>query len=189
MTVEVPVPGSDRIEARPGIGIPPTTSPSELRCPKSTSGTSLLVVGHHLDRGELGGLVVEDPAGQSVADAHLNRCRDRRDGESDDESEPVVAVGAPAQHPDRVDGGDHEAADQVGRDDHVGSHQRHRVVEDHPHRVDVGHLAGRVEGDALGEFIQALAATTEMLPKMPATAIGTPVQKWAHGFSRRQPKM
>ena len=40
-----------------------------------------------------------------------------------------------------------------------------------------------------GEFIQALAATTEMLPKMPATAIGTPVQKWAHGFSRRQPKM
>ena len=40
-----------------------------------------------------------------------------------------------------------------------------------------------------GEFIQALAATTEMLPKMPATAIGTPVQKWAHGFSRRHPKM
>ena len=40
-----------------------------------------------------------------------------------------------------------------------------------------------------GEFIQALAATTEMLPNTPATAIGTPVQKWVHGFSRRQPKM
>ena len=40
-----------------------------------------------------------------------------------------------------------------------------------------------------GEFIQALAATTEMLPNTPATAIGTPVQKWVQGFSRRQPKM
>ena len=40
-----------------------------------------------------------------------------------------------------------------------------------------------------GEFIHALAATTETLPKMPARTIGTPVQKWAHGFSRRQPKM
>ena len=40
-----------------------------------------------------------------------------------------------------------------------------------------------------GEFIQALAATTEMLPNTPATTIGTPVQKCVHGFSRRQPKM
>ncbi len=45
MTVDVPVLGSDRIEASPGIGMPPTTSPSELRWPNSTSGTSLLVVG------------------------------------------------------------------------------------------------------------------------------------------------
>ena len=37
--------GSDRIEARPGIGIPPTTWSEELRCPKSVSGTSLLVCG------------------------------------------------------------------------------------------------------------------------------------------------
>ena len=44
-TVDVPVLGSDRNEARPGIGMPPTTSPSELRCPSSTSGTSLLVLG------------------------------------------------------------------------------------------------------------------------------------------------
>ena len=40
-----------------------------------------------------------------------------------------------------------------------------------------------------GEFIQALAATTETLPRMPAMTIGTPVQKWVHGFRRRQPKM
>ena len=38
-----------------------------------------------------------------------------------------------------------------------------------------------------GEFIHALAATTEALPKMPASTIGTPVQKWVHGFSRRHP--
>ena len=35
-----------------------------------------------------------------------------------------------------------------------------------------------------GAFIQALAATTETLPKMPATAIGTPVQKCAQGLRR-----
>ena len=40
-----------------------------------------------------------------------------------------------------------------------------------------------------GEFIQALAATTEMLPRMPVRTTGTPVQKWGHGFRRRQPKM
>ena len=34
-----------------------------------------------------------------------------------------------------------------------------------------------------------MAATTEALPKMPAIGIGTPVQKCAHGLSRRQPKM
>ena len=40
-----------------------------------------------------------------------------------------------------------------------------------------------------GAFIHAFAATTEMLPKTPATAIGTPVQKCTQGLSRRQPKM
>ncbi len=38
-----------------------------------------------------------------------------------------------------------------------------------------------------GEFIHALAATTEMLPRMPVRTTGTPVQKWAHGRRRRQP--
>ncbi len=45
----------------------------------------------------------------------------------------------------------------------------------------------RVKPD--GEFIHAFAATTEMLPKIPASVIGTPVQKWVHGPSRRHPKM
>jgi hypothetical protein len=40
-----------------------------------------------------------------------------------------------------------------------------------------------------GAFIQALAATTETLPPMPATAMGTPVQKCGHGLRRRHPKM
>ena len=40
-----------------------------------------------------------------------------------------------------------------------------------------------------GEFIHAFAATTEALPRTPVTAMGTPVQKWAHGLSRRHPKM
>jgi hypothetical protein len=40
-----------------------------------------------------------------------------------------------------------------------------------------------------GAFIHALAATTDTLPRIPARTTGTPVQKCAHGLSRRQPKM
>jgi hypothetical protein len=40
-TVLVPVFGSDRIEARPGIGMPPLTVPLLLRWPKRVSGASL----------------------------------------------------------------------------------------------------------------------------------------------------
>ena len=40
-----------------------------------------------------------------------------------------------------------------------------------------------------GAFIQALAAITDALPPMPATTIGTPVQKCGQGFIRRHPKM
>jgi hypothetical protein len=40
-----------------------------------------------------------------------------------------------------------------------------------------------------GAFIQAFADTTEAAPKMPVATTGTPVQKWAQGFMRRQPKM
>ena len=38
-----------------------------------------------------------------------------------------------------------------------------------------------------GAFIQEFAATTDAAPKMPASTIGTPVQKCAHGRIRRQP--
>ena len=41
----VPVLGSDSHEASPGIRMPPVTSPSELSCPSSVSGTSLSVSG------------------------------------------------------------------------------------------------------------------------------------------------
>ncbi len=69
-TVLVPVAGSDRIDAMPGIGIPPSTFvPFEFRWPNSVSGTSLVVFGTSSICGELGRLVVVDPAGQRVADA------------------------------------------------------------------------------------------------------------------------
>ena len=38
-----------------------------------------------------------------------------------------------------------------------------------------------------GEFIHEFAATTDTAPRIPASTIGTPVQKWAHGRIRRQP--
>ena len=43
----------------------------------------------------------------------------------------------------------------------------------------------RVKPD--GAFIQALAAITDALPPMPATTIGTPVQKCGQGSMRCQP--
>ena len=39
----------------------------------------------------------------------------------------------------------------------------------------------------VGSFIHAFAATTDTLPPMPAITMGTPVQKWVHGFNRRHP--
>ena len=43
--VLVPVLGSDRIDASPGIAMPPLTVPSEFKCPNSVSGTSVAVFG------------------------------------------------------------------------------------------------------------------------------------------------
>jgi len=40
-----------------------------------------------------------------------------------------------------------------------------------------------------GSFIHELAATTEIVPPIPASTIGTPVQKCVHGLSRFQPCM
>ena len=45
ITVLVPSAGSDRIDASPGIAMPPLTVPSEFRCPNNVSGTSLDVFG------------------------------------------------------------------------------------------------------------------------------------------------
>ncbi len=43
--VLVPSAGSERIDARPGMGIPPSTSPWSFRCPNNVSGTSVAVFG------------------------------------------------------------------------------------------------------------------------------------------------
>ena len=55
---------------------------------------------------------------------------------------------AAAQHPGRVHRRDQEPADQVRRDHHVRGLQRHRVVEDHLERLDLGDLAVRVHREA-----------------------------------------
>ena len=105
-------------------------------------------LGHQLDGGELRRFVVVGPAGQRVADEHLDRRRDRRDGERDEEPEPVVPVPATTQHADGVDRRDHEPADEVGGDEHVARLVGHRVVEHDVDRIDIGHPAGAVEGEA-----------------------------------------
>ncbi len=101
-----------------------------------------------LDGGELLRLVVVDPAGQGIPDCHLDGNRHRSHAEGDEEADPVVAVAAPAQHGEGVDGRDQESPHDISGDDHVGGHERHGVVEDHLHRIDVGDLPGRVEGEA-----------------------------------------
>ena len=76
----------------------------------------------------------------------------------------MIPAAAAAQHPGRVDGGEQETSDEVGRDDHVRQHEWHRAVEDHADRVDVDASPAEFSVTASGTFIQALAATTEMLP-------------------------
>ncbi len=56
-----------------------------------------------------------------------------------------------------------------------------------PHGSTSTTLPAESSVNPCGSFIQALAATTETLPRMPVSTTGTPVQKWAHGFRRRHP--
>ena len=89
-------------ESKPGIPIPPLT-PSEVQRPPMYSVTCVCGRLHALHGGELDRLVLGDRAGGGVAHRELDRRRDRRDRERDQQSEPVVAVPPAAQHPDGVD--------------------------------------------------------------------------------------
>ena len=132
-------------EAR--IGMPPSTWPSSQMADEYLRHVAARSRAPSRSRRTCG-LVVVDPARQPVTDAHLQRGRDRRDGERDDEARAGGSGRGGRQHPDRVDRGDHESADQVGRDHHVRGHYGIAIVEDHP----TGRRrppAGRVEGDAL----------------------------------------
>ncbi len=102
-----------------------------------------------LHRRELGGLVVGDFAGRGVADQELERGGDAGDRQRDDQAEPVEAVAAPFQHPDRVDRCDQEADHHVGGEDHVRHLVGRRVVEEDLDRFHFGDLARRVEAEAL----------------------------------------
>ena len=107
-----------RNESRPGIPIPHLT-PSSVQIPPMYSVTSRVGVVDALHRRELDRLVLGDRARGGVADEELDRGEDAADGERDQQAEPVVAVAAPAQHPDGVHRGDQEGGDQVGGEDHV----------------------------------------------------------------------
>ena len=187
-TVAVPSVGSDSHEARPGIADPSRDGPVAVEVAEQGLGHVARRLRHELDGGELDRLVVVDPAGERVADRHLERNRDGGHAERDQEADPVVAVLTPPQHGERVDRRHEEPTDDVGREHHVGGHQRHRVVEDHAHRIDVDDLAAESSSvNPSGAFIHALAATTETLPRTPVRTTGTPVQKCVHGLRRRQP--
>ena len=130
--------------------MPPLTVSLSLSLAQERLGDVAAGGGHELDRGELDRLVVVHPAGQRVAHTHLDRCRDRRDAERDDEPQPVVAVHPPAQHGRGVHRGDEESTDQIGSDEHVRCLQGHRGVEDHPQRVDGDHGAIGILREARG---------------------------------------
>ena len=149
-TVLVPVLGSLRHEASPGIFRPPLTVPSSFRCPRRISGLSGAGGGVELQRGELDRLVVVDRARGGVADHHLDRDGDRRDREREQEAQPVVAVAPAAQHPHRIGRGDEEPGRDQGGEVHVRELVLDGVVEDHRPDVDVGDGPGRVHREAPG---------------------------------------
>ena len=141
--------GSESHDAIPGIGMPPVDRAVRVEVAEQGLGHVAARLRHQLDRRELRGLVVVDPARQRVADGHLDRRGDRGDGERDEEAEAVVAVAPTAQHAHRVDRRDQEAADDVRGHDHVRGLQRHGVVEDHA-RADRRSTTcpDRVQGEA-----------------------------------------
>ena len=98
---------------------------------------------HALHRRELDRLVLGDRARRGVADRELDRREDAGHRERDQQAEPVIAVAAPAQHPDRVDRRHPEARDQVRGQDHVRHLVGDRRVEDHLQRLDLRHVSRR----------------------------------------------
>ncbi len=151
--------GSDSHDASPGIGMPPLTRAVGVEVAEQglghvarrSVGTSSMAANF------TGWLLYTQRASESPTPIWIGH-GDGGHGERDDEPEAVIAVPAAAQHPDRVDRGDQEAADDVRGDHHVGGHQRHRVVEDHRQRDRRRRPCpprSRVKPD--GEFIQALA--------------------------------
>ena len=157
--------GSDSNEATPGSLIPPVTSPFELRCPNRVSGTSLSVFGTSSIAANFVGSLLNTQRASVSPTSHLDRRRDGRDRERDDETDPVVAVAAPSQHADRVHGRDQEAADEVRGHEHVRASYGHRVVEEHlpADRRRRRHPA-EFSVKPPGSFIHAFAATTDSVP-------------------------
>ena len=146
-------------------------------------GDVALRLRHELDGRELDRLVVVHPAGERVADAHLDRDGDGADGEGDDEPEAVVAVAPAAQHARRR------------RPTRRGTRRRRRrrstmwaaisgiaSLKITAHGSTSTTLPAESSVKPCGSFIQALAATTETLPRMPVSTTGTPVQKCGPRF-------
>ena len=105
-------------ESRPGMPMPPLM-PLDVQRPRMYSVTSRMGLLNALHRGELDRLVLGDRAGGGVAHAQLDRRRDRRQRQGDQEAEAVMAIAPAAKHAHRVDGGHEESRDHVRREDHV----------------------------------------------------------------------
>ena len=137
-----------RSDARSGIGMPPVGTPSFM-CPPSRSGTWVAVSATISIAANLTGCSLHDLAHRAVAHHHLQRHRERRDGERDQEAEAVEAIAASLQHPDRVDRRDDEAGARAGR--RAGSEPARagsaglKIAAQGWTSVD---LAGRVEAEA-----------------------------------------
>ena len=153
------------------------------------SVTSVDVVWTHSIAANLIGWSFGDRARGRVADRELDRRRDAGDRQRDQQPQAMDAVAPAAQHPDRVDRGDEEPGDEIRRQDHVRNLVRHRGVEDHLRHGSTDVTSPVVGENPCGWFIHEFTATTENAPPRPVITTGTPVQKWAHGERRFQPKM
>ena len=167
-TVVLPVAGSESHDARPGIFRPPLSTRFEFRCAERGSRARRSPCSAPSRWRRTSSARCGRPTAPRVAHGHLDRYHHRRHRERDQEAEAVVAVAAPPQHPDGVDGR-RRGTRRRGTPPPACGRPRSGIawLKMTASGSTLDDLPGRIEREPGGSFIHEFAATTEMLPPMP----------------------
>ena len=129
---------------------------------------ALARLGQALDRGELGRLVRGDLASVPVADEHLHRRGQRRDGQRDRQRGALVAAPAAAQPAEGVGAGDQEADRRCSRPRTCGrARARSSCCRTAPSTGCTSTASPPLRRKPVGWFIQALTEITISEPVKP----------------------